>query len=128
MVALFVYSGANNEAALLETALRPGIPLQGIQVEPLQIRLLEDVVYQKINSLRTIASAPVIAVADYYPYLCLFPSLLHIVVHTVSDMLAIQTIYSEPAAIFPGVFQLLDVIEGVLLDRQLQGRGGIVTG
>ena len=73
------------------------VPIQSLQMNPVEVCLTEDIVDQGSYRIGTIALIPVITVANRDTQLGFALSLINAIISAVTDVLAIQSLYSKPA-------------------------------
>jgi hypothetical protein len=103
-------SPADDKAALLEAPLRSDIPFQGIQENPVNTGIIEDMANQGGHGVRPVALTPVPTVTDNYTQLRLLSVVIYVIIHTVPNMLAIiKAVDGKPPSLPARMLQLVSV-------------------
>ena len=83
------------EAAFFEASPGSGVPIQGFQVDSLEVCLVENIVEQSGCSLSAVAFTPVVRVTNHNAQFGLTISFIDVVISAIADVLAVQGFYSE---------------------------------
>ena len=113
------------ETGVGETALRPLVPVEGVQVDTVQMQVHEHVVQQRGDGVVPVGIAPVVSVSDDYAKLGFLVDAVEIVVHAIADVGAVDGIGAEMVGPGGGVAQLVFKEPQVPLVGHAQGKGGI---
>ena len=116
-----------DKAALEEALPRPHVPFQRLEVEPLQVGIAENILYQSFDDIGTVALAPVGPVAYHDTKLSFFTGIVNIINSAIADMPAVQGLDAESVTVIISAVELLAVEKQVLAVGDRKRYGGIET-
>ncbi len=119
---------AGGEAAFGEAALRPLVPVQRLEVEPLQVRGGEDVADQGVDDVGAVALVPIVTVAEHDTHLGLAVLVVDVVAGAVANVPAFQGVHSQGKAPVTDAAQGGGVFHQIDREGQHQQRGGVEAG
>ena len=128
LVAITFQCTAVGEAGFLEAAVSTVIMFEGLQINPLEVGISKNIIYQGFHSHGAVALVPIVAITDHDPDFRLFGLAVDIVPDAVTDVGTISGDDCQGAAVFNGVFENLPVLVKILGERYPERRHGIQMG